>query len=118
MQLQGLVALIAGMYGALSPIWTTTPTENKAAYTMVTLGVITAVLAIFSVAMPDSISLEGLIVLMGVLFVLAPWVMSFTGFTALSWTAWGVGIVALLAGAADVQVTRSEHRGSRVVTNP
>jgi hypothetical protein len=42
---QGLAALIAGVYAALCPIWTTTPPDtNKATYTMITLGVITAAL--------------------------------------------------------------------------
>jgi hypothetical protein len=113
---QGLAALVAGIYAALCPIWTTMPVENKATYTMITLGVITVALALFDLAMPDRIAFEGLIALMGVLFVLAPWVMGFTGFTALAWTAWIVGIVALVAGAADVQMTRSEHRGHGMAT--
>jgi uncharacterized membrane protein HdeD (DUF308 family) len=114
---QGLVALLAGIYAALSPIWTTTPTENNAAYTMVTLGVLTAVAALFSLAMPDRVSFEGLIALLGVLFLLAPWVMDFTAFTALAWTAWIVGAVALVAGAADLQMTRTEHRGRGMATS-
>lgn len=114
---QGLVALIAGIYAALSPIWTTMPTDNKAMYTLISLGVITAVVALFSLAMPDRTTFEGLIALMGLLFVLSPWVMAFTGFTSLAWTAWIVGAVALLAGAADVQMARSEHHGHGVVTN-
>lgn len=114
---QGLAALIAGTYAALSPIWTTMPTDNKATYTMISLGVITGVVALFSLALPDRIGFEGLIALMGVLFVLSPWVMAFTGYTSLAWTAWIVGIVALLAGAADVQMTRTEHRGHGLVTN-
>jgi SPW repeat len=114
---QGLAALVVGIYAVLSPIWTTTPTGSKATNTMITLGVITAAVALFSLARPDRIAFEGLIALMGVLFVLSPWVMGFTGFTSLSWTAWIVGIVALLAGAADVQMTRSAHRGGGMVTN-
>jgi SPW repeat. len=114
---QGLAALIAGIYAALCPIWTTTPIEHKATYTMITLGVITAVLALFDLAMPDRVVFEGLIALMGLLFVLSPWVMGFTAFTSLAWTAWIVGIVALVAGAADVQMTRSEHRGRGMVTS-
>jgi hypothetical protein len=78
---------------------------------MIALGVITAALALFSLASPGRIAFEGLVGLMGVLFVVSPWVMGFsTGFAALAWTAWIVGIVALVAGAADVQMTRSEHR--------
>ena len=114
---QGLAALVAGIYAALSPIWTTTPTDNKAQYTMIALGVVTAAVALFSLARPDRIASEGLIGLLGVLFVLSPWVMGFTDFTALARTAWIVGVVALLAGAADVQMTRAEHRGHGVVAH-
>lgn len=115
---QGLAALVAGIYAALCPIWTTTPADtNKAAYTMISLGVITAVVALFSLASPDRVAFEGLIALMGLLFVLSPWVMGFTAFTSLAWTAWIVGVVALLAGAADLQMTRSEHRGRGMATS-
>ena len=114
---QGLAALVAGIYAALCPIWTTTPIENKAQYTMITLGVITAVVALLSLAMPDRFAFEGLIAFMGLLFVLSPWVMGFTAFTSLAWTAWIVGIVALVAGAADLQMTRTAQRGHGVVTS-
>ena len=112
MRPQGLAALIAGIYAALSPIWTTTPSDtSKATYTMITLGVITAALALFDLALPDRMIFKGLIALMGLLFGLSPWVMGFsTGFAALAWTAWIVGIVALVAGAADIQMTRTEQR--------
>jgi uncharacterized membrane protein YiaA len=114
---QGLIALVVGVYAALSPIWTSHPTPNgKAVYTMVALGVITAVLALISLALPGSIAFEGLIALMGVLFILAPFVMSFrTGYAAFAWTAWIAGAVALLAGLWDVQVTRSAERSGGVV---
>ena len=115
---QGLAALIVGVYAALSPIWTTHP-SGKAMYTMITLGVITALLALVSLASPGRIAFEGLIALMGLLFIISPWVMSFTpgaGYTAFAWTAWAVGIVALVAGTADVQVTRTQHATGGVVT--
>lgn len=114
---QGLVALVAGLYAALAPIWTTTPTGNQAADTMIALGVITVVVALFSLARPDRIGTQGLIAFMGVLFLVSPWVMGFSDFTALTWTACIVGVVALLAGAAELQMTRAEHRGGGMVTN-
>ena len=117
---QGLAALIAGIYATLSPIWTNTPADtNKATYTMIALGVITAALALFSLARPGRVVFEGLIALMGVLFVVSPWVMSFsaTAYRPLAWTAWIVGIVALVAGAADVQMTRSEHGAHGIVSH-
>ncbi|MEP7191267.1 MAG: SPW repeat protein [Actinomycetota bacterium] len=116
---QGLAALVAGIYAALSPIWTNNPTDtSKGTATMITLGVITAALALFDLALPGRIAFEGLIALMGVLFILSPWVMSFTAtaYRPMAWTAWIVGLVALVAGAADVQMTRSEQRSHGVVT--
>ena len=112
-----IVALLAGIYAALSPIWTTTPT-GKAKGTMITLGVITALVALYSLASPDRIASEGLIALFGLEFIISPWVMSFSGTRALSVTAWIVGAVALLAGGADVQMTRTARsRSGGAVTN-
>jgi len=113
----GLAALVAGVYAALSPIWTNNPTDtNKGTYTMIALGVITAALALVSLYRP-SVTIDSLIALMGVLFIVTPWVMSFsdTAYRPMAWTAWIVGAVALVAGAGEFQLERSEHRG--LVTN-
>ena len=110
----GLAALIAGVYAALSPIWTNNPTDtNKGTYTMIALGVITAALALASLYRPR-VAIDSLITLMGVLFIVAPWVMSFsdTAYRPMAWTAWIVGAVSLVAGAGEFQLERSEHRGT------
>ena len=117
MRYLGLAALVAGVYAALSPIWTNNPTDtNKGTYTMIALGVITAALALVSLYRP-SVTIDSLIALMGVLFIVTPWVMSFsdTAYRPMAWTAWIVGAVALVAGAGEFQLERSEHRG--LVTN-
>jgi hypothetical protein len=116
---QGWVALVVGVYAALSPIWTTHPTGHKALWTMIVLGVVTAVLALLSLAEVGRVISDGLIALAGVLFIIAPWVMSFTigdGFKALAWTSWIVGIVALVAGAWDAQVARTQSQTGHMVT--
>ena len=113
----GLAALIAGVYAALSPIWTNNPTDsNKGIYTMIALGVITAALALVSLYRP-SVTIDSFIALMGVLFIVSPWVMSFseTVYRPMAWTAWIVGAVSLVAGAGEFQLERSEHRD--LVTN-
>lgn len=114
-RLLGLAALIAGIYAALSPIWTLDPADNKAMVTMIVLGLVTAALALASLY-ASGVAIDSLIALMGVLFLVSPWVMDFnTGYTALAWTAWIVGAVSLVAGAAEFQLERSEQRAA--VTN-
>lgn len=112
-----LAALVAGVWAALCPIWTLDPQDNKAMITMVVLGVLTAAVALADLVRPGTFAFEGLIALFGVLFLISPWVMDFnTGYAALAWTAWIVGAVTLIAGAADYQMARSERRSS-VVTH-
>jgi hypothetical protein len=113
--LQDVAALLAGVYAALSPIWT--ETTNKATSSMIVLGVITAAVALVSLVRPDLMALEGLMALMGVLFVISPWVMGFDGTRPMALTAWIIGAVSLLAGARDVQVTRTAHHGGGVATS-
>jgi chromate transport protein ChrA len=112
---QDLVALIAGAYAALSPLWTTT--TNKATTTMVVLGAITAVLALVELVRPDMLSIEGLTALLGVLMIAAPWVLGLSSTRPISWTAWIVGAVVLVVGAADLQVTRSHHRDTMATSH-
>lgn len=106
---QDFVALIAGAYALLSPIWTTT--EDRATTTMIVLGAITVALAIVEIVRPDVMSIEGATALMGVLFIISPWVMGFADTTPMAVTAWLVGAVTLVVGALDLQTTRT-HRAA------
>jgi len=106
---QDYLAVIVGVYAFLSPIWTTT--RGVATGTMIVLGIITALLGLSEVIRPDMLSVEGVTALMGVLFFIAPWVMGFSDTRPMAWTAWIVGVVTFVIGAADVQVTRSHHHG-------
>ena len=106
---QDFAALLAGVYAALSPIWTTS--TSRATSTMVVLGVITALLAAGSLYRPDMMAFEGALAAMGVLFFVAPWVMGFSGTAPMAWTAWVVGLVTFAVGARDIQLTRTAHHG-------
>jgi hypothetical protein len=48
---------------------------------------------------------------MGVLFFISPWVMGFSDVRAMAWTAWIVGAVTFVVGVADLQLTRTHHKG-------
>lgn len=108
MHMQDAIPLIAGVYAFLSPLWTTT--TNKASWTMVILGVIIALAALSALFRPDMMAVEGFTALMGVLFFISPWVMSFSGTHPMAWTAWIVGAITFLVGAADMQLIRG-HGG-------
>jgi hypothetical protein len=106
---QDFVALIAGVYALLSPIWTTS--THRATTTMIVLGAVTAILALVSLARPGMVA-DGLIALLGVLFVISPWVMGFDATRPMAVTAWIVGVVTFLVGAGDLALERTgHHRG-------
>jgi len=105
---QDWVAVVAGAYAILSPIWTDTTT--KATWTMVVLGALTVLAALGSLASPGHLLTEGAVAVLGVLFFISPWVMGFSGTTAMAWTAWVVGVVTFVVGAATMPQVRSLGR--------
>jgi len=106
---QDWLAFVAGAYAALSPIWT--DTDNKATWTMVVLGVVTAAVSLWSLAMPDDRISEFALVLMGVLFIASPWVMGFDNIDNMALTAWIVGGVTAIAGFLGMpEVDHRMHR--------
>ena len=102
------VALAAGVYAACSPIWTTT--TDDATTTMIVLGVVTACIALYSLARPGEIA-EGLMALMCILFIASPWVMNFDNVDNMALTAWIVGAVTLVVGVADYAMGHRSHHG-------
>ncbi len=104
---QDWVALLAGVYAFLSPIWTDTTTT--ATWTMVVLGVVTAAVALWSLALPDDRNSEATHMIMGVLLFISPWVMGFADLTAMAWTAWITGVVAFIAGAWAMPASNRLH---------
>lgn len=105
---QDWVALAAGLYAALAPIWT--ETERNATWTMVVLGVVTVVVSVWALAMPEDRISEYIHALLGVLFIVAPWVMQFNEINAMSYTAWAVGVITFAMGVwALPEVQRRLH---------
>jgi peptidoglycan/LPS O-acetylase OafA/YrhL len=94
---------------ALSPIWTNT--INKATWTLVVLGVVTAVVALASLAAPGLVASEAAIAVLGVLLFISPWVMSFHTVDGVAWTAWVGGVVTFLLGVSVLLESNMAHRG-------
>jgi hypothetical protein len=109
MRWQDWLAFVAGAYAALSPIWT--DTSDDATRTMVVLGVVTAAIALWSLAMPEDRISEYALVLMGILFVASPWVVGFDNIDAMCITAVAAGVVTALAGVLGMpEIDRRMHR--------
>lgn len=108
---QDWLALIAGAYAVLSPIWTAT--ETNATWTMVILGAAIVVVALWSLAMPGDRGADYALMLMGILLFVSPWVMDFATMEALAMTAWIAGAVTVLSGILAVpQVEKMWHHRS------
>jgi len=93
---QDWVALLAGLYAALAPIWT--ETVDKATWTMAVLGAVIAVVSVWSLAMPDDRISEYIHAVLGVLLFISPWVMDFTDLNAMAITAWVTGAITFVMG--------------------
>jgi hypothetical protein len=109
-RLQDYGVLIAGLYAALSPIWVSTTGERGAFWALIALGVLMAVAALSSLAMPGVVATEWLVILFGVLLFAAPWVLGYTDRTGAAWTSWVVGVVAVVLGASSVPGSTRAHR--------
>ena len=53
---------------------------------------------------------EGAQVVLGALLFLSPWVMGYTAFNGAAWTAWIVGVLTIVVGAAAVPVANAAHK--------
>lgn len=108
---QDWLALIAGVAALLAPL--VTETDTTATWTMVILGGLTALAALYSLNSPgerDTLS-EGSHAVLGVLLFISPWVMGFADLTGLAWTAWIAGVVTAVSGLLALpQISGRMHR--------
>ena len=104
---QDWVALVAGAYAILSPIWTTT--VAAATGTLILLGIIIALAALASLAEPDAVLLQPLMAAVGAVVFVSPWVMGFASTMGIAWTAWIVGVVTFVTGLLALPASNQAH---------
>ncbi|MBB5914540.1 putative membrane protein [Nocardia transvalensis] len=105
---QDFVAVVLGVFTALSPLWVDTST--RAAWTLIVLGVLIALTGLAQLARPAMAGMDYAMGVLGVLLFVSPWVMNFHDFTGASWTAWIVGVLTVVAAVAALpQVTARLH---------
>lgn len=93
---QDWVAVAAGLYAALSPLWTTT--DAAASGSLIVLGILIIIAALINLAKPRLMVMEWIEVLLGVLLFISPWVLGYSDMTGASITAWIIGAITIIVG--------------------
>jgi hypothetical protein len=105
---QDWVTTAAGVFLAISPLWVNLSTGGI--WAMVIIGLAMAALGMVALASPGMVADEWMAVAAGAVAFIAPWVFSFTGYTAAAWTSWIVGVVVAASALAAVPESREVHR--------
>lgn len=96
---QDLLAVVLGVFTALSPLWL--DTNNNAMWSLIVLGLLIAATGLAQMYRATLSGADYAMGVFGLLLFISPWGMDFTDFRGASWTAWVVGVVtAVLAVAA------------------
>lgn len=107
---QDWVALVAGVVVLLTPLWFD-PGTTGGIWTMIVVGALLAVAALWSLAVPGAIASEWAHAVIGVAMVVSPWIGAFVPETGAALTAWIGGGIAILVGLeVIVEFSRAEHR--------
>lgn len=104
---QDWVAVVVGLYAALSVVWT--PQAGLSRPMMITLGLLLVAVGVWNLARPDLAATEWVVAGIGALLVVAPWVGGFATEFAAAWTAWATGAIAVVVGLWAVQPARRTH---------
>ncbi|MEU4344784.1 SPW repeat protein [Nocardia sp. NPDC023852] len=106
---QDLLAVVLGIFAALSPIWV--ETTDKAMWSLIVLGVLIALTGLAQMSRPAMAAADYAMGLFGVLLFLSPWVMDFTEYRGASWTAWIVGVVTAVVAVAALPTVSGRLHG-------
>jgi hypothetical protein len=84
--------------------------STTAAWTAYIGGVLLVIVGLFDLANPDSQAGEWTEGVLGVLVFISPWVLGFAGLTVMAWSAWIVGVLAVVLTASVLFADRSQSR--------
>lgn len=109
-RLQDYVAVVLGVFAALSPLWLTT--DDAATWSLIVLGALVALCGIAQIARPTVAAIDYAMGVFGALLFLSPWVMNYTAYNGAAWTAWVVGVLTVVVAVAALPVMNARmHRG-------
>ncbi|MGO2541399.1 SPW repeat protein [Specibacter sp. AOP5-B1-6] len=110
---QDYVAVIAGLFAALSTTWTTQ--QSGSMVMMIGCGVLLIASGVWNLMSPGQPVAEWVQMVLGALLFVSPWLAGYTAHTGATWTSWIAGGVALIAGVLALQPSMhgrtDEHHG-------
>lgn len=104
---QDYVAVLAGLYAALGTLWTTQ--QASSLVMMIVVGVLLIIAGVWNLTTPGQPVAQWVLMLLGVLLFISPWIASYSGLVGASWTSWIAGGVALIVGILAMQPTTRGH---------
>lgn len=106
---QNWIAAVAGLYAALSPIWT--PIGSIAGMALISGGLMIVVAAVFALGTPVVLIMNWVQLALGAALFISPWAMFYTDALGAAITAWITGlIVVVVAGMASLKSMRARDR--------
>lgn len=109
---QDWVTVAAGLYAALSVLWT--QQEGISRTLLVVLGALLIVSGLINLAMPGTPAMEWVQAVIAAALILSPWLGSYANTTGVAWTSWIAGAVALIVTVAAIKPSSEEHHRMRV----
>lgn len=108
---QDYVAVIAGLYAALSTLWTTQ--QSSSMVMMIGCGVLLIAAGVWNLSSPGQPVAEWVQMVFGALLFVSPWIAGYTALNGATWTSWIAGGVALIAGVLALQPSMHERTEGR-----
>lgn len=106
---QDWLVVVVGVLAVLSPLWAVASAGATA--TLIVLGVLLTASAIWSLVKPGSLASEWVHMALGGLLVISPWIVGYSGEPVSAWSAWVLGALAVILGAAALPAATTAHHG-------
>jgi SPW repeat-containing protein len=92
--------MLLGVLLFISPFVFGDTSQTTAAWTAYIGGVLIFLSGLLAASLAAVRATEGVPVVLGVLLFISPWVLGFAGVTAIAWTAWVIGVLAVLVAGS------------------
>ena len=105
---QDWVAVAAGLYAALSTMWTVQAGNSRTL--MIVFGVLLIISGLWNLAAPGMPVVEWAQAILGALLFISPWLGGYATQMGAAWTSWITGGIALIVTLMAIQPSTEAHR--------